>query len=81
MYGSCNKRLSRLCFAAALALSRRIGYRYQDARAHYGLAATYKATGDTSKAGQHRRHALNIYTGLGVPEATHVHASPRPGPN
>jgi DNA-binding SARP family transcriptional activator len=63
-------------FTAALTLARCTGDRYQQARAHRGLAATYHAVGDTTSAGQHRQHAHDIYTGLGVPEATRIRASP-----
>jgi DNA-binding SARP family transcriptional activator len=63
-------------FTAALALARRTGDRYQQARAHHGLAAAYHVAGDTTSAGQHWQHARDIYTGLGVPEATRIHTSP-----
>jgi tetratricopeptide (TPR) repeat protein len=66
---------------AALTLARRTGDRYQQARAHHGLAAACHATGNTRQADQHQRHAQDIYTHLGVPEVTHMHASPDPSPD
>jgi tetratricopeptide (TPR) repeat protein/DNA-binding SARP family transcriptional activator len=63
-------------FTAALILARRTGDRYQQARAHHGLAAACHAVGDTTSAGQHWQHARDIYTGLGVPEATRIPTSP-----
>jgi DNA-binding SARP family transcriptional activator/tetratricopeptide (TPR) repeat protein len=65
-------------FAAALTLARRTGDRYQQARAHHGLAGSCRAAGDTSSADRHWRRALDIYTDLGTPEATHMHTSPVP---
>jgi DNA-binding SARP family transcriptional activator len=67
---------ARDCSAAALALAHRTGDRYQQARAHHGLAATCQATGDTREADRHWGHALDIYTDLGVPEATQMRTKP-----
>jgi tetratricopeptide (TPR) repeat protein len=69
------------CFAAALTLTRRSGDRYQQARAHHGLAAACQAVGDTSSADKHWGHARDIYTDLGVPEATRMHTSPALSPD
>jgi tetratricopeptide (TPR) repeat protein/transcriptional regulator with XRE-family HTH domain len=78
---------ARTCFVAALALARQTGDRYQEARAHHGLASARPATGqpdagrpdasqpDASQpdAGdQDWQQALDIYTGLGVPEAAQM---------
>jgi tetratricopeptide (TPR) repeat protein len=65
-------------FAAALTLTRRSGDRYQQARAHRGLAAACHATGEQGQAQQHWQRALDIYTGLGVPEADDMRTSPAP---
>ena len=65
-------------FTAALTLTRRTGDRYQQARAHHGLARACHATGQQDQAQQHRQHALNIYTDLGVPEAGHMPTSASP---
>jgi tetratricopeptide (TPR) repeat protein len=64
--------------AEALTLTRRSGDRYQQARAHRGLAGVYHAAGQQDQAQQHRQHALDIYTDLGVPEATHLRTNPAP---
>lgn len=60
--------------AAALTLARRTGDRYQQARAHQGLASACQATSQPDQARQHGQHALDVYTDLGVPEASRVHA-------
>ena len=78
---------AHVCHTTALVITRQTGDRYQQARAHYGLAATCQTSGHDSEAEQHWQEALNIYTDLGVPEATHmrtqavpaVRASPRAG--
>jgi tetratricopeptide (TPR) repeat protein/transcriptional regulator with XRE-family HTH domain len=67
---------ARACLIAALTLAERTGYRYQQARAHRGLAAACHAAGQLERARQHRQHTLDIYTGLGVPEAAVMHAGP-----
>ena len=58
----------------ALALASQTGDRYERARAHNGLAHAHNATGDTVQARHHWRHALALYTDLGVPDANDVHA-------
>ena len=60
---------ARACHTTALSLARRTGDRYQQARAHHGLADACQVTGQDGAAQRHREHALEIYTGLGVPEA------------
>jgi tetratricopeptide (TPR) repeat protein len=69
---------ARACHTAALTLTRRTGDRYQQARAHDGLAAAWPATGDTSTAHRHWQQARDIYTELGVPEATDMRISTGP---
>ena len=57
---------------AALALARQTGDRYEQARAHDGLA---RALGDAGRpeADEHRQQALAGYAALGVPPADPVH--------
>ncbi|MGH3940534.1 MAG: hypothetical protein ACRDTG_18225 [Pseudonocardiaceae bacterium] len=52
-----------------LALATQIGDRYEQARAHDGLAHTYHATGDTPRARRHGRQAVDLFSDLDVPEA------------
>jgi tetratricopeptide (TPR) repeat protein len=66
---------AQACYAAALTITRRSGDRYQQARAHHGLAGACHATGQQGQAQQHWQHALDLYTDLGVPEATQLRAS------
>jgi tetratricopeptide (TPR) repeat protein/transcriptional regulator with XRE-family HTH domain len=60
---------------SALALTRRTGDRYQQARAYHGLGGTYHAVGHERHAHQFWSQALDVYTDLGVPEASGLHAS------
>ncbi|HEY3733005.1 MAG TPA: tetratricopeptide repeat protein [Streptosporangiaceae bacterium] len=71
---------ARSCHASALALARQTGDRYQQARAHRGLARACPPAA-VSGAGQpyagqpgpgHDQLALEIYTSLGVPEAARL---------
>ena len=66
---------ARTCLTEALTLAEQTGYRYQQARAHRALAATCHAAGQLEQASQHRQHALDTYTDLGVPEAAQMRAS------
>jgi len=59
---------------AALTLASQTGDRYEQARAHHGIAHTHHATGDLDQARHHWRRALILYTDLGVPDADDVHA-------
>jgi tetratricopeptide (TPR) repeat protein len=67
---------TRACHTAALTLAAETGHRYQLARAHRGLAAASHAAGQSEQARQHWQKALDIYTGLGVPEAADMRADP-----
>jgi tetratricopeptide (TPR) repeat protein len=67
---------ARTRHTAALTLAAETGNRYQQARAHHGLAAACHAAGQTEQTRQHRQHAEDIYTELGVPEAAQMRASP-----
>jgi tetratricopeptide (TPR) repeat protein/transcriptional regulator with XRE-family HTH domain len=69
---------ARTCLTEALTLAEQTGYRYQQARAHRGLASICDAAGELEQARQHWQEALDIYTGLGVPEAADMRASPDP---
>jgi tetratricopeptide (TPR) repeat protein len=59
---------------AALTLATQISDRYEQARAHNGLAHTHHTTGDLDQARHHWRHALALYTDLGVPDADDIPA-------
>jgi Tfp pilus assembly protein PilF len=58
----------------ALSLASRIGDKYEQARAHHGLACSYQATGAAGQARRHWQEALTLYAALGVPEADQVRA-------
>jgi tetratricopeptide (TPR) repeat protein/transcriptional regulator with XRE-family HTH domain len=63
---------ARACHISALALSRRTGDRYQQARAHRSLATACRIDSQLDQAHEHWQHALDIYTELGVPEASQM---------
>ena len=65
---------ARTRYAEALSLAARAGEKYEQARAHHGLASSYQHSGDTRRAHRHWREALTLYTELGAPEAEQVHA-------
>jgi hypothetical protein len=67
---------ARTRHTTALTFARETGNRYQQARAHRGLAAVCDAVGQIEQTRQHWQHALDIYTDLGVPEATQMRSSP-----
>jgi tetratricopeptide (TPR) repeat protein/DNA-binding SARP family transcriptional activator len=58
--------------AAALTLAVKTGDRYQQACALSGLAAARHMAGQDNQARQNLRHALQMYTDLGVPDAEDV---------
>lgn len=47
---------------------------YEQARAHDGLAHSYRAAGDTELVVHHWKHALRLFNNLGVPDAEEVRA-------
>ncbi|MFI0350590.1 BTAD domain-containing putative transcriptional regulator [Actinomadura sp. 9N407] len=57
---------------AALALADLTRNRPEQARAHDGLARSHLALGDSERAREHGRPALDLYEELGVPEAAEV---------
>ena len=59
---------------AALTLAVQIGERYEEARAHDGLARTYHPLDEYDQACHHWQQSLGLYTQLGVPEANNVRA-------
>ncbi|GIF01670.1 hypothetical protein Ari01nite_91340 [Paractinoplanes rishiriensis] len=59
---------------AARAVATAIGARDEQARAHAGLGRAHHTMGDTGQAREQYRHAVTLYTGLGVPEADEVSA-------
>ncbi|HUD37586.1 MAG TPA: BTAD domain-containing putative transcriptional regulator [Streptosporangiaceae bacterium] len=63
---------SRAKHEAALELADRSGHKYEQARAHDGLARGYQADGDTARAHRHWEGALSLYTDLDTPEASQV---------
>jgi Tfp pilus assembly protein PilF len=65
---------ARARYSEALSLAARAGEKYEQARAHHGLASSYQHGGDMRRAHRHWREALTLYTGLGAPEAEQVHA-------
>jgi DNA-binding SARP family transcriptional activator/Flp pilus assembly protein TadD len=54
---------------AALALAREVGSRHEQARAHASLARAHHDLGHIDRAREHAQHAVDLYVGLGVPEA------------
>ena len=58
--------------ALALELARQVGDRYEQARAHRGLASSSRAGADDARA--HAAEALRLYTELDTPEAAEVRA-------
>jgi DNA-binding SARP family transcriptional activator len=55
----------------ALVLADRVGHRYQQARAHDGMAVTWQRT-DPAMAREHWTTARDLFAGLGVPERAEV---------
>jgi tetratricopeptide (TPR) repeat protein len=66
---------AQACLTEALTLAEQTGYRYQQARAHRGLAAVCHAVAELEQERQHWQEALDIYSGLGVPEAAQMTTS------
>ena len=62
---SCGRRAEH---ATALTIATDIGDRYEQARAHHGLARVHHTTGDPGQAHRHWQQALLLYTELGVPD-------------
>lgn len=54
---------------AALTLASTVGDRYEQARAHNGLAHTHHAISDSDLARHHWHEALTHYSDLGIPDA------------
>jgi tetratricopeptide (TPR) repeat protein len=52
-----------------------IGASDEEARAHAGLGTAHQASGDPVLAREHLRHALTLFTRLGMPAADEVRAS------
>jgi DNA-binding SARP family transcriptional activator/tetratricopeptide (TPR) repeat protein len=65
---------ARAQHAAALDLAGQVGDTYEQARGHYGLARACDAAGAPGQALHHWRQALELYTGLGTPEADRIRA-------
>ncbi|MEV0228561.1 tetratricopeptide repeat protein [Nonomuraea sp. NPDC050786] len=58
----------------ALAIARELGNRPEEARAHEGLARIHRDRGRLDLARDHAKQALELYTGLDVPEAGQIAA-------
>jgi hypothetical protein len=56
----------------ALGLAGQIHDKYEQARAHNGLARGYHATGDLAQARCHWQQALALCADLGTPDAEHI---------
>jgi hypothetical protein len=65
----------RIQHADAPAVAVEIGNRYEQARAHDGIAIIDHATGDLGQARRHRQQALTLYTELDLPDADHLRAA------
>ena len=65
---------ARMRHTDALLAATEAGDRYEQARAHDGIAATHHTTGNLDLARQHWQHALTLYTSLEVPHAQTVQA-------
>jgi tetratricopeptide (TPR) repeat protein/transcriptional regulator with XRE-family HTH domain len=65
---------ARTQHASALDLAGQVGYKYEQGRAHDGLARASQARGDYGRAREQWRRALAIYLELGTPEADEVRA-------
>lgn len=59
---------------AALTLASQTGNQYEQARAHYGLGRVCHVAGDLRQVRRHWHRALDLYTELDVPDASHVRA-------
>lgn len=62
-------------YRRALTKTSQTGNRYENARAHYGIARTLTAIGSNDVARHHWEQALTLYSELGVPEAEEVRAA------
>jgi DNA-binding SARP family transcriptional activator/Tfp pilus assembly protein PilF len=69
------RQKAQACLTEALTLAEQTGDRYQQARAHQGLAAVCHAVTELDQERQHWQEALDIYSGLGVPEAAQMTTS------
>ena len=63
---------ARAQYATALSVSAQIGEKYEQARAHNGLAHAYQAAGDPGQARHHWKEALTLYISLGAPDTDQV---------
>jgi tetratricopeptide (TPR) repeat protein/transcriptional regulator with XRE-family HTH domain len=67
-------RQARSCHLIALDLTRQIEDKYEEARAHAGLARTQPADASPARTLEHWRRALALYDALGTPEAAQIRA-------
>jgi tetratricopeptide (TPR) repeat protein len=64
--------LAESAYGEAHQLSVKVGGHYEHGRAHAGLGNTYLDLGKPDDARKHWQYALNLFEGLGVPEARTV---------
>lgn len=65
----------RKLHAQALEVATQIGSRVERARAHHAIGQSLYAAGQASKAQEHLRSALLLYTEIGAPDADEVQAT------
>jgi tetratricopeptide (TPR) repeat protein len=68
---------ARTEYTAALKVATTSSERYDQGRAHDGLARAHQASGDPARARRHWQEALACYEALGVIEAGPIRASLR----
>lgn len=61
-------------FTAAHSVAAGLGDRYRLAYAHAGLGHAHHTLNHPARAGRHYQHALDLYTGLSMPDADDIHA-------
>ncbi len=65
---------ARQLYSTAVEMASQMDMKYEQARAHQGLARGCRAAGDPWRARGHLQKALAIYTDIGAPEAAQVSA-------
>jgi hypothetical protein len=69
-----NSVAARERLADAASVATQAGEKYEQARAHHGLARAHQASGDSARADIHWKQALTLYTEFGAPEADQIRA-------
>jgi tetratricopeptide (TPR) repeat protein/DNA-binding XRE family transcriptional regulator len=65
---------ARKKLATALDMAAQAGEKYEQARAHHGLARAYQASNDSAQADHHWMQALTLYINFNAPEADQIRA-------